>query len=162
MYSFIKTLMQKLARLFSRKWPMHTTPKARVLAGSSPEPVSKDKSLKKISIPQDEHPIEKPDDATNDFYNLIGSLTDLCDELKTTAYQAANGPSAEQFRQMLIDKMELVDVLMINEPMWDILKQRAVKVALQDGSGIKVLSSARTGISYRKKIIRKEEVIISK
>jgi hypothetical protein len=98
----------------------------------------------------------------NDFYNLIGSLTDLCDELKIPAHQTASTLSAEQFRQMLIDKMELVDVLMINESMWDIVKQRAVKVALQDGSGIKVLSSARTGISYRKKVIRKEEVIISK
>ena len=102
------------------------------------------------------------DQVVNDFYNLIGSLTDLCDELKIPVHQAANPLSAEQFRQMLIDKMELVDVLMINESMWDIVKQRAVKVALQDGSGIKVLSSARTGISYRKKVIRKEEVIISK
>ncbi|WP_461783989.1 hypothetical protein [Prosthecobacter sp.] len=162
MNSVFKVLMRMLAGLFGRKRPKHDTPKASVLVGFSQEPVPAGKCSEKRPNDQNDSQIDKPDDATSDFYSLIGTLTDLCDELKLPAGQAAHTPSAEQFRQMLINKMEIVDVLLIREPLWDALKQRAVKVASQDGSGIKVLSSVRTGIYYRRKIIRKEEVIISK
>lgn len=162
MNSVFKILMQKLARLFGRKRVLPATSKAGVPVGFSPQPVPEGKCSEKMPNSQNDSPIDKPDDATSDFHSLIGSLTDLCDELKLPADQAAHTPSAEQFRQMLINKLELIDVLLINEPMWDISKQRAVKVASQDGAGIKVLSSVRTGISYRNRIIRKEEVIISK
>jgi hypothetical protein len=102
------------------------------------------------------------DVTAGDFYSLISSLVDFVDELKLSADDKEKHPSSEQIRQMIIDKMELAEVTLIRLDTWDSSKQRAVKVASEDGSGIKVLSSTRTGVCHREKIIRKEEVVISK
>ena len=102
-------------------------------------------------------------DATiGDFYCLISSLVEFVDELKLSADEKEKHPSSEQIRQMIIDKMELAEVTLISMDTWDGSKQRAVKIASEDGSGIKVLSSTRTGVCHREKIVRKEEVVISR
>lgn len=108
------------------------------------------------------------DDATNDFYKLICSLADFHDELQLAALDASSTSSTsstlsmESMRQKLADKMELADVLIIKESNWDASRQRPVKIASEDGCGIKVISSVSSGVCYRGKVIRKEEVIISK
>lgn len=167
MLNLLKTVAAKLTQMLLRPCKsimLGLVPKITKSSNTAPKLSATDSSAEGKSIQAETKLIDTchSDLVVNDFYNLIGSLTDLCDELKLPADHAAHTPSAEQFRQMLINKMELVDVLLIQEPMWDISKQRAVKIASQDGAGIKVLSSVRTGISYRSKIIRKEEVIISK
>lgn len=163
MNSALRILIQKFTLLFhKRKARQHTH--MRESKPSVPRPNLGENFFKETPAQKTGATTSDADThlVVNDFYNLIGSLTDLCDELKMCSGRVSEQPSVEQFRQMLIDKMELAEVQLIQQDIWDGSKQRAVKIDSNNGSDIKVLSSTRTGVSYRNKIIRKEEVIISK
>jgi hypothetical protein len=108
------------------------------------------------------NPKDDAEEVARDFYKLICSLADFVDELKLSAATASENLRPEQLCQTLIDKMELAEVQLIRQDTWDSTKQRAVRVAAENGLGLKVLSSTRTGVCHRGKIIRKEEVVITK
>jgi hypothetical protein len=156
--------LKRLVAKFFRKVAHVLDPKA-FETQSSPAESSKRVEVSATPKPLEELPAAQPYDAelaTHDFHKLICALTDLTDELKLINESGTNQDSTEQFRQMLIDKMELAEVLLIHDHIWDSSKQRAVKVSSDSGSPIQVLSSLRTGVCHRGKIIRKEEVVITK
>ena len=95
----------------------------------------------------------------NDLHQLLCGLADLHDEL---ALEGKDDQISERIRAKLRDKMELSGAELIQCPKWDSSQQRAVKVQEQSLSEIRLIRSLRTGVAYRGKIIRKEEVEISK
>lgn len=160
----MKPRLANLIRRFAQLYAMAANPLEPKKSESCKPKSDETNANEKLTPVQTQQPVGafSADITAGDFYILISSLVDFVDELKLSAGEKEKHQCFEQMRQMIIDKLELAEVTLIRLDTWDSTKQRAVKVAADNGLGIKVLSSTRTGVCHRGKIIRKEEVVITK
>jgi len=104
--------------------------------------------------------------ARHDSGDFMLSVVDIIDEIELmkSGQGAALVPHLMHIQSRLRDKIELQDGELIAQNTWDSTVQRAVKAepGHPGQTDILFVSSRATGLKHKGKIIRKQEVIVSK